>query len=77
MIVKEHVDSGGAMIALTVMYKGPAGSGAQSDDWFWQRLEADGKPSFSGEVDFCIACHTPRRAVDWVYGLEPDNRAEN
>ncbi len=75
MIVKEQLAEDGGVPSLTVMYKGPAGSGAASDDWFWERIEPTGDVSFSGEVDFCIGCHTPRANVDWVFGVVEDNRA--
>ena len=74
MIVKEQLAADGGPPSLTVMLKGAKGSGPDSDDWFWERIEADGGVTFSGQVDFCLACHTPRRETDWIFGVEDDNR---
>ncbi|MCB9736037.1 MAG: cytochrome P460 family protein [Deltaproteobacteria bacterium] len=73
-IVKEQLDDQGEMYAITVMHKGPAGYAPDSDDWFFERVEKDGTISQQGQVGFCITCHSPRKPVDWVFGITAANQ---
>lgn len=76
VIVKEQLLSGGDVGLLTVMAKGPVGHAPGSDDWFWAQTNPEGAVNAgrSGQVGFCIQCHAPRAAADWVWGVPRDNQ---
>ncbi|MCB9535973.1 MAG: cytochrome P460 family protein [Myxococcales bacterium] len=76
ILVKEQQKDDGSPDAITVMAKADPGSDPERDDWWWARVENDGRVSFSGQVDFCIDCHRPRADVGWVFGVPPANRRE-
>ena len=77
MLVKEQLTGDGELSALTVMAKGPEGYDAETNDWWWARIETSGDVPFSGNVSFCVGCHTPaKEATDWVFGVHLEDRAE-
>ena len=77
MLVKEQLTGDGELSALTVMAKGPEGYDPETNDWWWARIETSGDVPFSGNVSFCVGCHTPaKEATDWVFGVHLEDRAE-
>ncbi len=72
MLLKEHLDAGGTVTGFTVMAQGDPGS--DSGGWWWARLDADGTVHETGQVGFCIGCHTTVAARGWAYGVPLDNR---
>ncbi len=72
LLVKEHLDGGGVPTGLTVMAQGDPD--ATSDGWWWARLDVDGTVHETGQVGFCISCHTPVEASGWAFGVPLDNR---
>jgi hypothetical protein len=72
MLLKEHLDDAGIVTGYTVMAKGDPAS--TSGGWWWGRLDADGTVHETGQVGFCIGCHTSVQATDWAYGVPLDNR---
>lgn len=72
MLLKEHLDAGGVVSGYTVMAQGDPDS--SSDGWWWGRLDADGTVHETGQVGFCIGCHTTVAARGWAYGVPLDNR---
>lgn len=74
MVVKEQLNGDGDFTAITVMAKVNEGFDAGAEDWWWARIEADGTPSFTGQVDFCINCHAPREQTGWLFGVAAENQ---
>lgn len=68
MLVKEHLDTDGATVGLTVMYKGPAGYNPEGRDWFWARVRED-IVTDSGRVQWCLDCHSAAYNTDLVVGF--------
>lgn len=71
LIVKEHLNEEGAYDGYLMMYRGPVGY-SDSGDWFWARIDGAGATQETGQVGFCIGCHTP--APSFVFGVEADNQ---
>lgn len=74
MIVKEMLDPAGTI--LTVMIKQPPGFDTANQDWWYGRLDADGRAtsaSVTGKVGFCIACHRGAAAGGYVFGIAAEN----
>jgi len=65
MVVKENFMSGGALAALTVMYKS-SGFDAANNDWFWLQRRADGTVAAEGRVAGCIECHKASATNDYL-----------
>lgn len=74
ILVKEHLDEGGAPVGLTMMAKAATGYDPEFSDWWWARVNLDGSLEENGQVGFCQDCHGPREATDFVYGVPLDNR---
>jgi hypothetical protein len=74
LVVKEHLDDADAPDGYTMMYKGPAGSNAEANDWWFARVGADGELKENGAVGFCMACHSAVQQSDFIYGVPLDNR---
>ena len=72
LIIKEHLDANAEPVGMTIMYKGPAGYDAQNDDWWWGNASLDGVLNDQGAVGYCIGCHMPQAATDWVFGVAPE-----
>lgn len=72
LLVKEHLDASGVATGLTVMAQGEPD--ATSGGWWWARLDADGTVHETGQVGFCISCHTPAEPSGWAFGVPLDNR---
>lgn len=69
MVVKAQYTGDGEFDAITMMVKKTEGFDQGTEDWWWARVESDGTASFTGQVDFCINCHTPRAGSGWLFGL--------
>lgn len=76
IIVKAHQRDDGSPDGLTVMAKADPGFDPDHDDWWWARIENNGNAPFSGVVNFCVNCHTPRADTNWVFGVAPEDRAD-
>lgn len=72
LLVKEHLDESGVATGLTVMAQGDPD--ASSGGWWWARLDVDGTVHETGQVGFCISCHTPVEPSGWAFGVPLDNR---
>ena len=72
LLVKTHLDADGATTGLTIMAQGDPTS--MSGGWWWGRVDADGTVRETGQVGFCISCHTPREPQGWAFGVPADNR---
>lgn len=68
MFVKEHFDGTGAVVGLTVMYKGPEGYFPEARDWYWARVRGEAVVD-SGRVEFCSECHEAAYNTDFVVGF--------
>lgn len=69
MLVKEHLDAQGAFAGMTVMFKGPAGTNAQVDDWYWVRMTKDFAVAEKGAIGYCIGCHSATPDSDFAFGI--------
>ncbi len=70
LLVKEHLDADGAVSGLTAM----APDAASPNGWWWARLGADLRIVESGQVGYCVSCHSEVQTQGWVYGVAADNR---
>lgn len=68
MFVKEHFDTAGDQVGLTIMYKGPPGYNPEAKDWFWARLRGD-ETTHAGRVEWCRDCHNAAHNSDFVVGF--------
>ncbi|NVB37279.1 cytochrome P460 family protein [Pseudenhygromyxa sp. WMMC2535] len=71
MIVKEHLDDMGEAVGVTIMVKAEAGYDPEHDDWWWGNADLEGNISDAGVVGYCVSCHEPRAAADWLFGVAP------
>lgn len=67
-IVKEHLDTAGQPIGMTVMYKASPGYNPVAGDWFWARIVGE-TVTHVGRVDFCLECHSAAINSDFVVGF--------
>ena len=75
LVVKEHLDAEGQPSGYTMMYKGPPGTNADTEDWWFARVGADGNLKESGAPGFCVGCHSVAEETDWLFGVPLDNRS--
>ena len=75
LIVKEHLDGDGAADGYTMMYKGPPGTNAEANDWWFGRVDGAGELRDQGAVGFCMNCHSSVATSDWLYGVPADNQS--
>lgn len=81
ILIKRHFDDGGAGDGFTVMVKGPAGYDPDALGWWWARILDDGSfaqnngADLKGNIDFCVGCHMPSSATDYVRGIDPAEHA--
>jgi len=75
VIVREVLDSSGAVDKLTLMAKGPAGYDPTLGDWWFGVLDASGTPAVTdgriqlGRLGDCHSCHIPRETDDYLFGV--------
>lgn len=76
ILVKEQLDNAGEVAVLTVMAKVQAGYNPDVGDWWFAQTNPEGvvNGTFSGKVGFCIGCHTPEAATDYVFGVPETNK---
>ena len=82
LLVKEHLDSGGATTGLTLMYKAPVGFDPDHNDWWWGLAEFEdgmykGSLSQEGAASVCYGCHEGQpnaTLTDFVVGVALTNR---
>jgi hypothetical protein len=58
-----------------MMYKGPAGTNADANDWWFGRVDGFGVLQDSGAVGFCMTCHAAVATSDYLYGVPADNQS--
>ena len=75
VIVREVLDSTGAVTKLTMMAKGPAGYDPTLGDWWFAETDPTGKPLTGdaglqvGRLAACHSCHVPRASTDFLFGV--------
>ncbi len=75
VIVREVLDSSGAITALTAIAKAPAGYDSSLGDWWFGKTDATGTPMLEagsmqvGRLVACHGCHVPREAEDYLFGV--------
>jgi len=75
VIVREVLDSSGAISKLTMMAKGPAGYDPTLGDWWFATTDPAGTPITDatglqvGRLSACHGCHVPRETSDFLFGV--------
>lgn len=75
VIVREVLDSTGAVSKLTIMAKGPVGYDPTLGDWWFAETDPAGKPLVGdaglqvGRLTACHGCHVPRASTDYLFGV--------
>jgi hypothetical protein len=79
-IVREVIDSTGAVTELTLLVKGPPGYNPTIGDWWWGVTDPNGVPEIVdggdslGRLTQCYSCHVPRQPEDFLFGAPLDDR---
>ena len=76
VIVREVLDSTGAVSELTAIAKAPSGFDDTLGDWWFGAIDATGTTMSAGRVDACHSCHVPREAEDYLFGVPAANQKQ-
>ncbi len=66
IVVKENYKPDKKLAAITVMYK-VAGYNPEAGDWFWVKVDPDGKVLAEGKVAGCLGCHGKAKGNDFLF----------
>lgn len=66
IIVKENLNHGRELKAITIMYK-IKDFNPSSGDWFWAKYSPGGNVLISGKPGGCIACHSAVKRKDYIF----------